>query len=385
MSIFATITLVGAWLLGNISRFSFFSPDVRILPLDGVIFLLTLSAALLFRRRWWVSLRSHSLTRPVLVFSAISLISLLVSGLGYGLTALVVGGFYWGRWLTYSLLFASIIQLIKVETIPRLLLLLGISTAAVSWGQYLVLPDIRHLQAVGWDPHYYRVVGTLLDPGYTGIILVLFLVYLTVRMLNHNSIFHEVLWLFTYGTLALTYSRSSYLAFLVSQAFLSWQKRSAKLFIFSVLLLTATVYFLPRPGGEGVKLERTSTVSARLSSWKNSLTIFRDHPWLGVGFNTYRYAQNQYGFLDQSEWLASHAGAGADSSLLFVAATTGVIGLAAYLWYLSRLFSLPALRYYLPALLIHSLFLNSLFYPFVMVWLSLLVLCGSGSPPGRRQ
>ena len=36
-----------------------------------------------------------------------------------------------------------------------------------------VYPDLRNLWYLGWDPHYYRVFATLLDPNYVGILLVL--------------------------------------------------------------------------------------------------------------------------------------------------------------------------------------------------------------------
>jgi O-antigen ligase len=148
-----------------------------------------------------------------------------------------------------------------------------------------------------------------------------------------------------------------------------------------ILLLGITLIVLPRsPDGEGVKLERTSSIQARIQNWRNSLIIIRDHPIFGVGFNTYRYAQRAYGFTDTSKWLQSHAGAGADSSLLFVTATAGVFGLLAYLWYLRSLNQLRTpnseLQVVLVALLVHSLFLNSLFYPSVMLWLALLTAQG---------
>lgn len=148
------------------------------------------------------------------------------------------------------------------------------------------------------------------------------------------------------------------------------------------LLLSVTLIILPRaPGGEGVKLERTSSIQARIINWQNSLKIFLDHPLIGVGFNTYRYAQKDYGFLETLVWQKSHAGAGADSSLLFVAATTGIIGLVFYLRYIGVWWKLsairPVLRLSLAALLAHSFFLNSLFYPFLLFWLSLILSLSS--------
>ncbi len=142
--------------------------------------------------------------------------------------------------------------------------------------------------------------------------------------------------------------------------------------------MISTLLILPRaPGGEGVKLERTSSVKARLLNWQNSASIFVKNPILGVGFNTYRYAQKQAGFLDTSKWLKSHAGAGADSSLLFIAATTGTVGFIFFIRYLKSVWKISSaglfLRASLVALFFHSFFLNSLFYPFVLIWVSLML------------
>jgi O-antigen ligase len=174
----------------------------------------------------------------------------------------------------------------------------------------------------------------------------------------------------------LTYSRSSYFAYLIGMAVIAWAKRAPKFFLTVLLIFILTILVLPRPGGEGVKLERESTVQARIRNWKQSLVIARDHPIFGVGFNAYRYAQRDYGFLGK-DWQTSHAGAGADSSILFVMATTGLVGLAVYLWFWVSLlrvtrYGLVALASSL-ALLAHSFFNNSLFYPWIMVWFWVLL------------
>ena len=73
---------------------------------------------------------------------------------------------------------------------------------------------------------------------------------------------------------------------------------------------------------------------------------------------------------------------GIDSSLLFVGVTTGIVGLAVYLWLIVEQMKLVN-RYRIKpfrvmfyatfaALLVHSLFVNSLFYPWVMIWIWVL-------------
>ena len=352
--------LIIAFIFGNLYKFSFFSPDVRLSLLDTVVFTLTLVT---FPPKLG---KYRFLTTPVLVFFSLAFISLLLAFPIYGWQAVLVGSMYLARWLVYTIFFASIIQLIKPSKIRKMLLIMGISAAILGLGQYLLFPDVRSLAVAEWDPHYFRVVVTFLDPGFTGLILVF-----TLILLENVSLW----WVLTYLALALTYSRASYLAFLASMAYLAWKRKGWKFFVKILLLFTFTIYLLPRaPDGEGVKLERTSSIQARIDSWTTAWQIFIEHPLLGVGFNTYRYAQGAS--------LKSHAVAGADSSLLFVAATTGTLGLLAYLWYLRRLSQFPMSNFYFPALLVHSLFLNSLFYPAVMVWISLL-LSSSDFLPGQ--
>ena len=363
----ASWALIIAFLFGNLYKFSFFSPDVRLSLLDIVVFTLTVKSLFINPKSYIIN---HPLVPPVLVFFTLAFISLALALPVYGWQAVLVGSMYLARWLVYTLFFASILQLIKPPKIRKMLLIMGISTAIIGLGQYLLFPDIRSLAVSEWDPHYYRLVGTFLDPGFTGLILVF-----TLILLENVSFW----WLITYLALALTYSRSSYLAFLASMAYLAWKRKGWKFFFQILLLFTVTVTILPRaPDGEGVKLERTNSIQARIDSWTTAWKIYTQHPILGVGFNVYRYAQGAS--------LKSHAGAGADSSLLFVAATTGTLGPLAYLWYLRRLYLLSTMNYELKATLVavlaHSLFLNSLFYPAIMVWISLL-LSSSDFLPGR--
>lgn len=372
------VLLLTAFGVGNTFKFQFVYPEASITLLDCAVFLLTIIT--LFVKRNEIVKRvkdSGYLTSPIFTFFSLAGLSLLISGAVYGLDPQIVGSFYLLRWVTYSLLFLAIICLFKAHEVLKLLLGLGLLTTILGLGQYIFYPDVRQLEISEWDPHYYRVVGTWIDPGFTGLLLVFTLVLLTVGVGEPNKL-QRVFWWVTYAALALTYSRSSYLAFLVAMVWIGWKKKGGKLIMRMLLLLVATVILLPRaPQGEGVKLERTASIWARVENWGYAVRVFIDHPLLGVGFNTYRYAQKEYGFLAPDKWLVSHAGAGADASLLFVAATTGILGLLAYLWYIERLWVFSsqylALQASLAAWLVHSWLLNSLFYPAVMVWISLLV------------
>ena len=119
---------------------------------------------------------------------------------------------------------------------------------------------------------------------------------------------------------------------------------------------------------------------ARLGTTQHAFTVIQQNPVIGVGFDSYRYAQIKYHLIKPTSQFQSHSGAGEDTSLLFVFATTGVIGLIAYcyLWFKMlteakntfkhNIFSIIFISSTV-GLFINSLFNNSLFYPEIMFWL----------------
>lgn len=190
--------------------------------------------------------------------------------------------------------------------------------------------------------------------------------------------------IFVFITLMFTYSRSSYLALIVASLVYSIISKRIIYILVLLTLFTASILVLPRPGGEGVKLERIFSIEQRIDNWKLGVQIWKDYPILGVGFNTLRYAKNLYAN-DQSDLLSSHSGAGLDNSFLFVTATTGIIGLTAYLLLLYEVWNIGGLKLKLSliAAIAHSLFLNSLFFPPVMIWLWILLgISQHGLKPG---
>lgn len=365
MNFLVYLLLGSSALFGNYFKFSLFSPEVRVSFLDVSIALITIMS---FSRNYVSAIKQFShLTKPTSIFFFVCLISLIPAYFKYGQSATLIGLMYSVRWLVYSLFFISL-YLLKVP-IRKLIVLLSCILVITGLSQYFFLPDTRFLFALGWDDHFNRVIGTILDPGFLG------LLYVFILLFTKN----KVLWISAFITLILTYSRASYLALLVGLVF----TRKSILKILILFTVTVTVTTLVRPGGDGVKLERVYSIFSRFSSWQQALRIFADHPILGVGFNVYRYAQRDYGFENDPHWLISHANAGSDSSLLFVLATTGIIGTVAYLYYLKAIsYQLKAV---MATLLVHSLFLNSLFYPFILLWLALLTAYNlplAPSPPG---
>jgi len=297
--------------------------------------------------------------------------------------------FYWLRLFNFVLFFWATVDLLKKEELPIFDYLLadGIVIAFFALLQYLVLPDTRFLFNFGWDKHYFRAIGTFLDPGFTGLLLVLtfiiWLVYWSEKSVKKNFFF------FTAGfililAIGLTFSRISYLSLFFILGLMLLMGKKWRFFLYLGVMFLLLVFLLPKPGGEGVNLWRTSSLLARLDSYKQTFIIIKDHPLLGVGYDAFRYAQRNYGFLSEENWQSTNAGAGTDNSFLLVFATTGIFGLMFFLnFWVKAIFlsftywrkSQSALVFFLSwvVLSLSAFSMNSLFYAWVLCWLMIVM------------
>ncbi|MBI3385067.1 O-antigen ligase family protein [Candidatus Gottesmanbacteria bacterium] len=185
--------------------------------------------------------------------------------------------------------------------------------------------------------------------------------------------------------LIFTWSRSSYLAFALGSFLVFWQRKAMRIFLVMMLIVIVVIILLPKPKGEGGNLSRQSTTTARIANWSKSFELFTRQPIFGYGFNTMRYLNLKTGFILPAEFSLNHSAGGLDNSFLFVLATTGVVGFLSYLWLLqtmvkmglkalkkSRQIGLAFVATFL-SLVFHSFFQNSLFYPFNLIWMWLLL------------
>ena len=324
-------------------------------------------------------LRKDAIVKYFALFSAVAFFSLLFSPLSLSFFERLVSAAYLVRFLAYFGIYVTMKYLTKEnpeerERHIRYLGYAGILLALVGWLQYILYPDLRNLYYLGWDPHYKRIFSTFLDPNFLGLILTLtILIFLSDTKLLPLK--RTLILIFLGVTLAFTYSRSSFLALLSALLFFSLSKKNMHIIGIGALLLLLSIILLPRPGGEGVKLERVFSITERLESWKQGIIIFARHPVLGVGFNTLRFAKREYGGLSE-DWASNHAGAGIENSFIFLGATTGIVGLFSYLFLFTHLFRYGKLltRISLIAIGIHALFLNSPFFPWIMLWMWMIAV-----------
>lgn len=313
-------------------------------------------------------------------FISISTLSLVLSPLNLSFEEYFISFSYIIRFSLYLLfswlIYSDAFPKIKTE-ISNILIYCAIAIASIGLMQLVFLPDLNFLTKFGWDPHYFRTVSTFLDPNFVGAYFVLALILIKPGLHPKFILTKKALIFFAvcYIALLTTFSRSSYLMFLISGLTMSFLEKSKMLFIkvivlFLILLLGFQLYtqIISKPRN----IDRAQSASLRINTWQQGWQLFSSHSFLGIGFNAYRFGIREYQ-LGDDQFLQSHGASSNDSSLLFVLSTTGVIGLISYLYFLFSIAKYsPNKKATLPAvtgLLIHSTFANSLFFPPILLWL----------------
>lgn len=317
-------------------------------------------------------------------FIAVAFLSLLFQVQYFTPSEIVIASFYLWRFIFYSLVSLTAVYTANVRKWALSgLWISGVIIGTLGLLQYSLYPNLRNLSYLGWDPHEFRVFSTLFDPNFTGIILVLTIIlgiYFLKNRLTSNKYRIIIVGLLLCGlSLLFTYSRGSYIAFMAM--LLTWATLHKKFNTGALILLLIGLLLvvLPRPGGEGVRLLRTISIESRIKNSQEAIRLFLTSPFVGVGFNTLRFVRDKTGIATGTTDI-SHSGAGFHNGWLFLLVTTGIIGSLTYLWMWWKILGrdrstvgtnpLQELVFLsLVAVATHSLFDNSLFYPWTMLWL----------------
>jgi len=349
-----------------------FGTNVTFHPIDlivGFIFLILITGGY----------DKPTIYKSILAFLSVAVFSLFFSATIFGITPIIKGSFYLLRLTSYLFFFVALINIVRTSVAKNMLyktlILISAIVGIFGWIQYLWLPDLRSLYFIGWDDHLYRLIGTFLDPGFTSIILVFGFLLSLVKFLEEKKKRYIVFLLFFLVTTAFTYARAAYIALLTGTYVISKVKKSLKTVLAVSALLLLIILVLPRPEGYGVKLERTHSIYAKIVNYKETLSIIKESPLIGIGFNNVCIARQKY--LGDEKSL-SHACSGSDSSLLTIFATSGVLGLITIVKFSYELIVMRRKAYNLAflgcfaALIVHSIFVNSLVYPWVMGFMAIL-------------
>jgi O-antigen ligase len=233
-----------------------------------------------------------------------------------------------------------------------------------------------------WDIQGRRLVSTLLDPNFAGIVVVIALLFRLARIVE--GVQESVLLLLALGAaVLLTVSRSAILALGVGVGVLAIARglraRLVRVLLVGAILVLPFLSLLLAFASSFNKLRYDTSAAQRLVPWTRAVRLVIEHPLFGVGFNAIKPAQAAHG------WRAvGGATVSFDGGLLFVAAMTGLVGLFFYVRLLGRVLrsarrawrfaDLPATdRAHATAtaaatiaVVVHSLFVNSLLLAFVM-------------------
>ncbi len=322
-------------------------------------------------------------------FSIWIVLGILVNGIGN--SGLLTAVLYCCRLLTYLVFGELLLDLVRKKLLTHTqilcaVLFTGVMMLYFGFLQYIFIPDTRILFFLGWDDHYYRLISTLLDPGFAGIMLVL--TFCAAQMIEQKKFKKLFSVLLLFGIL-LTYSRASYLtlAFVLGIATVTfWLQKNlfvSAYLVYLCVFLTA-IPFLPRPGGEGIRLERTSTITARTAGIVQNFQSMEPKEWItGKGlFLPIHSSQTLFGQPDHavvsSNWI------------IFVLIETGLPGWIAFfliIFTVLKNFWKKNVWLFLAfcAILIHGLFNATIIYPFVVLFLVQMNAAGSEFSRDTRQ
>lgn len=333
---------------------------------------------------------------PFFIFPMVGLLSLILNISWLHQNQIVTSFLYLLRWLSYAAIAVIISQTDKKfkKKIFFLLLLDGVSIIVFGYLQFFFYNSLKNLIYLGWDEHMHRMFSTFFDPNFLGSFLVLFVIflagiiyYLIQKKQQKKVIIFSIFFVLTIISIFLTFSRSAIIMLIIGfiTFFILIHKKKLIVYLFIMILLFGIIMF-PKFNDENMNLFRMNSTEGRFNNYQEAITIIKEKPFLGVGFNTYRYAKQFYGISKAWTQYPSHADAGVDNSFLFVVATTGVLGLLAYsyLWYklLKRAYLLYRRNANIVAIIvlassvalfIDAFFINSLFFAPIMLWMWVIV------------
>lgn len=365
-----------ALLLGQFGRIELL-PSVTVYVHDIVlVFYLLASAVIYFQKK--EKRQPLYLMLPALLVMVICFTSLIANTNRFSGDAILIGAAYAARLCTYILLYAAIRRDAHTATYwLRWLFILGVAFAGIGLVQLYIYPNLRNLSYVGWDPHYYRLFSTLLDPNFMGALLLLSSAAGVAVMQRHK----EKVWSISglaviVVALVLTFSRSSYVGVIVAICTYVFLTRQWKI-LYALLAFVFVIIAVPALGGESTALLRQVTAIARVDNWQDGVQVFLSSPIIGYGFNTIGAIPHNAPTIIHGAIARSVTGY--DNSVLVIAVTTGIAGLAVF-GNLGRYFVKLGLRLQeksrelgilyialLAGLLAHSMFINTLFYPQILI------------------
>ncbi len=390
----------GAALLGQLGRLPLGNQYINVYLTEVLVAILILTFLLTLPLSRALKIRLPQSYQFLFVFMSLAFFSLLVSSATLSLKQTLASALYLFRFVAYVGLGLITYNLVSSEPakkqglrlleMTRFVVVISLLLGLIGLVQLVVLPDFTNLDpAWGWDPHQNRLAATFLDPNFLGAFLVIGFGLTFSYLISGWSLFSRkvdgLICIILSVFVVLTFSRSAYLMVAVVVGLLGILK-TWKMLPLAVGVFLLAYLMVPRvqtriAGG----VDPDDSARARIVSWSRTIAVIKNHPLTGVGFNSLRYENAKRGYFDKSNPWGGRSGSGSDSGLLFVWATTGLGGVLAFALFLAHGIFLSFQSYWrhrasiegvfflgsgvcLLALLVQSNFINSLFYPWLMIW-----------------
>lgn len=268
--------------------------------------------------------------KPAFVFFIFLLFTYFLNYFSFNQNENIVSALYLLRLIFYPALFVYLNHFLKKapqykKTLLNGFYLLSILTLVSSLLQYFFYPDLRNLYYLGWDPHLNRLFGTFFDTSITSAFYgILFLFYFKNKKFLLSLPFLLCV--------ALTFSRSSYIFLLFVIIVTSINKNNFKYGILAVLIFALSVFIAPKNFGLGVGLNRTFSISSRLSDYSQAINIWSKSPLIGFGYDRIEFVKAKLNLLNLKDNLPMHSASGFSSSYLIILVSSGIIGLVLFFW-----------------------------------------------------
>lgn len=320
--------------LGQLERISFLDQHVNIYLHEVILLLIIIFYILtvILIKKTKLGKKLTTIEKAIVIFLSILLLSFINGFSQFTFSQNIVGFLYFGRVCMYFLFFFALTHWNSQNNeqsqkmIRKGIIIFATLTIIFSYLQYFLYPNLRNLSYLGWDSHYYRVFGLFFDTSTAGMIYLLLYLWLDNQNMRCKGVVKTSILIL----ILLTYSRITYVTFLLSQlySFIFHQFSQKKLVI--IILFFMGIFLIPRPAGEGGKLSRTYTISARINNYKEGLLLWAKRPFLGYGYNRLRYIRGEKNM--------NHDGASFSSSYLTILVSSGVMGLLGLLFLFYSLF-----------------------------------------------
>lgn len=290
---------------------------------------------------------------------------------------------YLFRLATYLAFGAAVVVALRAQILDKLytrvqLMAIGGYMLWVGLLQWYWMPDTRFLAALGWDDHYARLIGTVFDPGFTGMLFLMSGLYVLALRARGNFFLRSVrvALLLGFGIgIALTFSRATYLATAAASAVLMiCGYFSKKILVVGAIVAVAIVLTMPKPFGEGVDLLRAASVKARAEAVEQQLAGLTPKTLLvGNGLFSYQNSlQHLLGASGENAVIPSHSRM-PDNIFMLLLLSFGVGGVIVFcglyakaVWQCAK--AEPIFASMLVALFVHAQFHNTLLHPFILLF-----------------